>query len=70
MTEVASPELAPAQPWVAHSARVLSMPGLLRADECAALIELAEQRGFSAATVRTDAGPQVMGNVRNNERAQ
>ncbi len=47
---------APPQPWVVHSPRVLSVPGLLLASECAALIELAEQRGFGEATVRTDAG--------------
>ena len=58
------------QPWVAHSPRAFSVPGLLLAGECAALIELAEQRGFDAASVRTVAGPQVMRNVRNNERAQ
>jgi predicted 2-oxoglutarate/Fe(II)-dependent dioxygenase YbiX len=56
--------------WVPHSERVFSVPGLLSSDECAALIELAEQRGFDAASVRTVAGPQVMRNVRNNERAQ
>jgi hypothetical protein len=55
---------------VLHSERVFSVPGLLSSDECAALIELAEQRGFDAASVRTVAGPQVMRNVRNNERAQ
>lgn len=48
------------QPWVAHSPRVFSVPGLLLASECAALIELAEQRGFGEARVRTDAGPQFM----------
>jgi hypothetical protein len=42
--------------WVPHSERVFSVPGLLSSDECAALIELAEQRGFDAASVRTVAG--------------
>ncbi|NKI93552.1 2OG-Fe(II) oxygenase [Rhizobacter sp. SG703] len=60
----------PPPQWVAHSERVFSTRNLLLADECAALIELAEQRGFGAATVRTDGGPQVMSTVRNNERAQ
>lgn len=60
---------APRQ-WVPHSERVFSVPGLLSGDECTALIELAEQRGFDAASVRTAAGQQLMRNVRNNERAQ
>lgn len=59
---------APPQ-WVRHSERVFSVPGLLSGDECAALIELAEQRGFDAASVRTAAGQQLMRHMRNNERA-
>src|SRR5690242_2781999 len=67
-----TPAGAPASPrqWVPHSERVFSLPGLLSADECAALIDLAEQRGFDAASVRTTAGTQLMRHVRNNERAQ
>ena len=70
ISDADAPAYAAPQPWVAHSPRVFSLPGLLLASECAALIELAEQRGFGEATVRTDAGPQFMRNVRNNERAQ
>lgn len=53
---------------IAHSERVFSVPALLGADECAALIDLAESHGFSQAGVRTAQGPQSMPTVRNNER--
>ena len=42
---------------VEHSARVFTVPGLMTADECDALVAEAERRGFDAASVRTASGP-------------
>lgn len=52
-----------------HTDTVFTVAGLLAAAECAALIELAEARGFEPAGVRTaDGGQKAMAHVRNNER--
>jgi predicted 2-oxoglutarate/Fe(II)-dependent dioxygenase YbiX len=51
-----------------HSDRVFSVPQLLHASECEALILLAEGTGFAAAGVRTSHGQKPMPLVRNNER--
>jgi hypothetical protein len=47
--------LASLHQWVHQSERVFTVLGPVSADECAALIELAEQRGFDTASVRTTA---------------
>ncbi len=54
---------------VVHSPRAFSLERFLSADECAALIALAEREGFAAAGVRTADGPKAMPAIRNNERA-
>lgn len=51
-----------------HSPRAFSIEGFLGPAECAALIDVAEGHGFDAAAVRTTSGPQMMKNVRNNDR--
>ena len=52
-----------------HSERAFSVESLLSPDECAHLIELAEQHGFEAAGIRTTSDSQkAMPHVRNNER--
>jgi predicted 2-oxoglutarate/Fe(II)-dependent dioxygenase YbiX len=53
---------------IRHSERVFSVPDFVTPAECAELIALAEQSGFDAASVRTEAGQQAMPRVRNNER--
>lgn len=53
---------------VRHSERVFSVPDIVTPAECVELIALAEQSGFDAASVRTEAGQQAMPRVRNNER--
>lgn len=60
-------EAAPMPP-IHHSDRAFSLPGLLTGEECGQLIELAESKGFGAASVRTAGGAQSMPQVRNNER--
>lgn len=51
-----------------HSERVFTIPNFLFPAECVELIGLAEANGFEAASVRTQSGPQLMANVRNNQR--
>lgn len=51
-----------------HSERVFTIPSFLSLAECEELIGLAEANGFVAASVRTQSGPQMMANVRNNQR--
>lgn len=51
-----------------HSDRVFSIPHFISPAECLELIALAESHGFDAASVRTNSGPRMMNNVRNNER--
>ncbi|UJB17363.1 MULTISPECIES: prolyl hydroxylase family protein [Lysobacter] len=54
---------------IRHNDRVFTVEALLAPEECAQLIELAEQHGFEAAGVRTAADSQKsMPHVRNNER--
>ncbi|WP_200943928.1 2OG-Fe(II) oxygenase [Lysobacter sp. Root604] len=53
---------------IAHTEHVFSVEGFLGADECAALIALAEARGFAAADVRAPGGARALPHVRNNER--
>lgn len=53
---------------IAHTEHVFSVEDFLGADECAALIALAEARGFAAADVRAPGGARAMPHVRNNER--
>lgn len=56
-------------PVIHHTDTVFTATGLLTADECAALIALAEARGFEPAGVRTaEGGQKAMAHVRNNER--
>jgi predicted 2-oxoglutarate/Fe(II)-dependent dioxygenase YbiX len=52
-----------------HSERVFTIANFLSQAECEELIVLAEAHGFEGASVRTQAGPQLMTNVRNNQRA-
>jgi predicted 2-oxoglutarate/Fe(II)-dependent dioxygenase YbiX len=51
-----------------HNDRVFTVPGFLSPEECAEVIALAEQSGFDAATVRLEAGQQLLAHIRNNER--
>lgn len=51
-----------------HSERVFTIPHFLSQQECDELIALSEARGFEVAPVRTPSGPQLMANVRNNQR--
>jgi predicted 2-oxoglutarate/Fe(II)-dependent dioxygenase YbiX len=51
-----------------HSERVFTIQNFLSQAECEELIALAEAHGFEAASVRTQSGPQLMANVRNNQR--
>jgi len=51
-----------------HSERVFTIPNFLSPAECVELIGLAEANEFEAASVRTQSGPQLMANVRNNQR--
>ena len=51
-----------------HSDRVFTIANFLTPAECDELIVLAEVQGFEAASVRTKSGPQLMTNVRNNQR--
>lgn len=53
---------------IAHTDRVFSVEDFLDTEECTALIELAEARGFAAADVRAPGGARAMPHVRNNER--
>lgn len=50
------------------SDRAFSIDGLLSPEDCNALIALSEDRGFAAASVRTDQGQQSKPMLRNNER--
>lgn len=47
---------------------IVTADGALSAEQCAALIELAEDIGFSRAPITTDAGPVMASRVRNNTR--
>jgi len=47
---------------------LFTLPHFLTADECRALISRGESLGFEAASVSTAAGPQMLTNVRNNDR--
>jgi hypothetical protein len=47
---------------------LFTVAGLLTPDECQRLIDRAERMGFAAATVAMATGPQMMTNVRNNDR--
>ena len=47
---------------------IFTVDGVLSFDECQALIERAESIGFQAASVRTNSGPKMMTNIRNNDR--
>lgn len=51
-----------------HNDRVFTVPGFLSPEECTEVIALAEQSGFDAATVRLEAGQQLLAHIRNNER--
>lgn len=51
-----------------HSERVFTIPDFLSREECEELVNLAEAHGFEAASVRTRSGPELMVNVRNNQR--
>ena len=51
-----------------YSDRVFAIADFLSLSECQALIDLAESQGFAAATVRTQQGPQMLSNIRNNQR--
>lgn len=51
-----------------YSERVFTIPDFLSRAECEELIALAEAHGFEAASVRTRSGPELMANVRNNQR--
>lgn len=51
-----------------HNDRVFTVPGFLSPEECTEVIVLAEQSGFEAATVRLEAGQQLLAHIRNNER--
>nr|CAA9292977.1 hypothetical protein AVDCRST_MAG63-4507 [uncultured Armatimonadetes bacterium] len=48
---------------------IFTVSGLFTPDECRHLIDKGEAMGFEAASVRTSGGPQMMTNVRNNDRA-
>jgi len=54
---------------ITHSGRVFTIDHFLTAEECAALIDLADEHGFESAGVRTAEGQRSMPMVRNNERA-
>lgn len=47
---------------------VFTIAGVLSVAECVALIGRAESVGFDAASVRTQSGPKMMPNIRNNDR--
>jgi predicted 2-oxoglutarate/Fe(II)-dependent dioxygenase YbiX len=47
---------------------LFTVPNFLSPDECRALIARGESLGFEAASVATAAGPQMLTNVRNNDR--
>ena len=47
---------------------IFTVSDVFTPDECRALIARGEALGFEAATVRTPGGPQMMTNVRNNDR--
>lgn len=47
---------------------IFTVSEVLSGDECSQLIERAESVGFEAASVRTHSGPQMMTNIRNNDR--
>ncbi|MGH8081585.1 MAG: hypothetical protein ACREP7_13505 [Lysobacter sp.] len=52
-----------------HNDRVFTLEGLLTAEECTQLVELAEAHGFESAGVRTaEGGQKALPHVRNNER--
>lgn len=51
-----------------YSERVFAIADFLSFSECQALIELAESQGFASAAVRTQQGPQMLSNIRNNQR--
>ena len=48
----------------------LHLPGVLSLDQCRALIAVAEQRGFEAATVNSYGEQKRVTNVRNNDRLE
>jgi len=47
---------------------IFTVSGIFDRDECLHLVERAESIGFEAASVRTSSGPQMMTNIRNNDR--
>lgn len=47
---------------------VFTIEGLFTPEECCELISRAESIGFEPASVRTRSGPQMMPNIRNNDR--
>jgi predicted 2-oxoglutarate/Fe(II)-dependent dioxygenase YbiX len=49
---------------------VFTVEDFLPSGDCAELIALAEEKGFSAAEVRTSSGPRAMSHVRNNDRLE
>lgn len=51
-----------------HSERVFTIANFLSQAECEELIGMAESHGFEAASVRTQAGPELMTKIRNNQR--
>ena len=48
--------------------RIWTVSSILNETECRDLIDRAEAEGFEAAVVRTSGGPQMLTNVRNNDR--